>query len=158
MTLNATRPPRAFHGINTGYHPEIRRIRDAVMVDELQIPRDKESDGDHAATHYLVADGKTKADCYGTVRVSIDRGERILCVDRVALLELYRGERYGADLLKHVVAEQTEWNPGYTVFAIALADNLGCYQAASFQPFENPYLVDGLKVQKMAIPSLPQVS
>ena len=81
----------------------IRDIRQRVFIDEQQVPPDLEWDStDELADHYLmVLPGNTPV---GVARVFSTLGE-VAHIGRMAILPAFRGQGYGQQLLRHLMAE-----------------------------------------------------
>src|SRR5438067_6811203 len=76
------------------------RVREAVFVEEQQVPRWEELDADdETADHFLAeADGLI----VGTARL-VDKGGGVGKIGRVAVLAAYRGHGIGRDLMLRVI-------------------------------------------------------
>ncbi len=122
---------------------KLRRIRQAVFIEEQGIPADLEwDDADEEARHFAARRG---GEIIGTGRL-LDTGQ----IGRMAVLPEHRGHGIGRAILDAVV--DAAHRHGQDVFLMAQADVVSFYEAAGFEPRGPEFEEAGIPHQEMRLP------
>lgn len=93
---------------------DIMRIREAVFINEQNIPPEQEWDElDSSSTHFLAIDGQYTM---GTARLTKET-EECARISRVAVMKDWRGLHIGEELLKATINEAI--NQGFTTITLS---------------------------------------
>jgi len=117
---------------------ELIAIRQAVFVEEQNVPQSIEMDGkDPSCYHVLACDGAGKP--IGTARLNRD-GK----IGRMAVLPRHRRSGVGAKLLRAIM--DCGWSNGITDFHLsAQIDAVGFYRKMGFEPYGDEFEEAGIK-------------
>lgn len=130
--------------------PALRRIRQAVFVEEQQVPADLEWDErDPDATHFLMSVDGVEV---GTARLLADGH-----IGRVALLPAVRGKGFGQALM-HAVMNHAQQIGIPRLELSAQTHALGFYQLLGFVVCSDEYLEAGIPHRSMCWPEASPAS
>jgi len=118
-------------------------IRRKVFIDEQHVPEQLEWDeDDDDATHFLARIGNRNVAC---ARLTAD-GK----IGRMAVLEQYRNQGIGRQLLQQVIAHaRDEAYP--TLYMHAQASAMGFYEKAGFTVSGEPFMEAGIPHREMCL-------
>jgi len=118
-------------------------IRRKVFIDEQHVPEQLEWDeDDDSATHFLARIGNRNVAC---ARLTAD-GK----IGRMAVLEQYRNQGIGRQLLQQVIAHaRDEAYP--TLYMHAQASAMGFYEKAGFTVSGEPFMEAGIPHREMCL-------
>lgn len=126
------------------HRDELRRIREVVFIQEQQVPRDIEWDGeDDAATHFLALTEAGQA--IGCARL-LPNGQ----IGRMAVLPDHRGTGLGRRLLNEAV-EEAKRQGLLQVHLHAQTHALDFYRKAGFLPVGGEFMEAGIPHQAMEL-------
>lgn len=116
-------------------------IRTEVFVREQKIPDELEFDDlDKEAHHVVIYEGyQEKAAATG--RLVINEGKA--CLQRIAVLKEYRGNRYG-DLVVRMLLEKAKSLDINDVYVNAQLQAVGFYEKCGFNKAGNPFIEAGI--------------
>ncbi|PPJ42596.1 MULTISPECIES: GNAT family N-acetyltransferase [unclassified Pseudoxanthomonas] len=122
--------------------PDLRRVREAVFIEEQGVPRDLEQDALDPLCHHMIARDADGAPI-GTARLTPDHR-----IGRMAVLSAWRGRGVGEALLRALLAEarQRQW-PAVSLHAQVDAERF--YARHGFLPEGDRFFEDGIEHQGM---------
>ncbi len=117
-------------------------IRHQVFVIGQNIPEDLEIDGlDPEATHYLVYVNEIPI---GTARVRLVKPDQAK-IERVAILEPYRGQGYGSELINFMIADLQQQENLSIILLGAQLTAIRFYEKLGFTAFGEVFLDAGIE-------------
>lgn len=126
---------------------DIMRIREAVFINEQNIPPEQEWDDlDTTSTHFLAIDGNY---CMGTARLTKET-ESCARISRVAVLKDWRGLHIGNEILQAIINEAKQQN--FTLLTLAAQKHATkFYKHFGFEVVSDEFLEVGIPHVEMQL-------